>query len=349
MGTFGASLNLQAHMQSPWLLIPFTILFILLALAMFGVYELQLPAALRDKLLQSDQKTGNKYQGTLTGAALAGIFSTLLVSPCVSAPLAGALIFISSTGEIASGGLSLFALGLGMGTPLFIIGAGGAQLLPKAGVWMEGIKRAFGLMLLGVAIWMMERLIPAHITLLLWGALAIGAGVCLGALEFIEKRGWAVFRQIIGLLLLIYGGTLFIDGLNPQKNTYEAQAQALKPFTKVTTSAQLDQALAQAAAAGQPAFVDVYADWCISCKLFESNVIPQANIQRELADFATITLDLTDNSVDQQQLLKKYNLFGPPAYLFYDAAGKNLPKLQKQGEISAATFLELLQKARLSR
>ncbi len=348
MGTFGASLNLQAHMQSPWLLIPFTILFVLLALAMFGVYELQLPAVIRDKLLQSDQKTGAKYQGTPTGAALAGLFSTLLVSPCVSAPLAGALIFISSTGDIAVGGLSLFALGLGMGTPLFLVGIGGAQFLPKAGVWMEGIKRAFGLMLLGVAIWMMDRLIPAHITLLLWGALAIGTGVCLGALEFVEKRGWAVFRQIIGLLLLIFGTSLFLNGLNPEKTTPVAQTQSLKPFTKVTTSSQLNAALAQAAAAGQPAFVDVYADWCISCKVFEKNVLAQPNIQRALAEFATIKLDLTDNSADQQQILKKYNLFGPPAYLFYNKTGENLPKLQKQGEISRATFLDLLQKARLS-
>ena len=255
---------------------------------MFGLYELQLPEKLRDRLINIDQKTGAKRQGTLTGAALAGVFSTLLVSPCVSAPLAGALVFISSTGNIAIGGLSLFALGLGMGTPLFIVGAGGAKFLPKAGTWMEGIKQAFGLLMLGVAIWMLERVIPAPITMLLWGALAIGTAICLGALNFTQTQGWAIFRQTIGALLLIYGTTLLYwrpqrahrssgNPLATHKSDYQKADGAISPgcdpetFIVVKSSQELDSALAQAAMAGQPAFVDVYADWCISCKTFERN------------------------------------------------------------------------------
>ena len=370
MGIFGASLNLQARLQSPWLLIPFAILFVLLALAMFGLYELQLPEKLRDRLTRIDQKTGTKYQGTLTGAALAGVFSSLLVSPCVSAPLLGALVFISSTGNVAIGGLSLCALGLGMGTPLFIVGAGGINLLPKAGQWMEGTKRAFGLLMLGVAIWLLERLIPGHITMLLWSTLAIGAAICLGGLDFNQKQGWAIFRQVLGVLLLIYGVALFVGGIQGHSNplqpltpAYQAapsrqpdmftqgestQPATIKPMTVVKTSAELEAALAQAAAVDQPAFLDIYADWCISCKGFERNILPDPDIQQHLSSFAAIKLDITANSDDHREIMKKLNIFGPPAYIFYSPSGERLKNLQKHGEISKEVLISSLKKAALA-
>lgn len=370
MGIFGASLNLQARLQSPWLLIPFAILFVLLALAMFGLYELQLPEKLRDRLTRIDQKTGTKYQGTLTGAALAGVFSSLLVSPCVSAPLVGALVFISSTGNVVIGGLSLFALGLGMGTPLFIVGAGGINLLPKAGQWMEGTKRAFGLLMLGIAIWLLERLIPGHITMLLWSTLAIGAAICLGGLDFNQKQGWAIFRQVLGVLLLIYGVTLFVGGIQGHSNplqpltpAYQAatsrqpdmfthgestQPATIKPMTVVKTSAELEAALAQAAAVDQPAFLDIYADWCISCKGFERNILPDPDIQQHLSPFAAIKLDITANSDDHREIMKKLNVFGPPAYIFYSPSGELLKNLQKKGEISKEVLISSLKKAALA-
>lgn len=370
MGIFGASLNLQARLQSPWLLIPFAIVFVLLALAMFGLYELQLPEKLRDRLTRIDQKTGTKYQGTLTGAALAGVFSSLLVSPCVSAPLVGALVFISSTGNVAIGGLSLFALGLGMGTPLFIVGAGGINLLPKAGQWMEGTKRAFGLLMLGVAIWLLERLIPGHITMLLWSTLAIGAAICLGGLDFNQKQGWAIFRQVLGVLLLIYGVTLFVGSIQGHSNPLQPLTPAyqaapshqpdmftqgestppatIKPMTVVKTSAELEAALAQAAAVDQPAFLDIYADWCISCKGFERNILPDPDIQQHLSPFAAIKLDITANSDDHRQIMKKLNIFGPPAYVFYSPSGELLKNLQKQGEISKEVLISSLKKAALA-
>ena len=266
MGYFGASLNLQARLQSPWLLIPFAILFVLLALSMFGLYELQLPEKLRDKLSKADQKSGENRKGTFTGATLAGVFSTLIVSPCVSAPLAGALVYISSTGDMTIGGLSLFTLGLGMGLPLFLVGAGGASLLPKAGAWMDGVKAVFGVLMLGVAVWMLERIIPESVTLLLWGALAIGSAVYLGALDFNKSQGWQALRQVFGVLLLLYGATLFVGGIQGNTNPLQPLGQPALPlsgggapasqkrFTIVTSSQELDDSLTQAAMAGKPVF-----------------------------------------------------------------------------------------------
>lgn len=356
MGYFGASLNLQARLQSPWLLIPFATLFVVLALSMFGLFELQLPEKLRSLLTQADQKSQDKRRGTWVGASLAGVFSTLLVSPCVSAPLAGALIYISSTGDIAAGGLSLFALGLGMGTPLFLVGAGGASLLPKAGAWMNGIKAVFGVLMLGVAIWMIERLIPGHITLLLWGALLVGCAVYLGALDFNQRRGWNAFRQVVGILSLIYGATLLIGGIQGNTNPLQPLGSASErhtsieehPVITVTTSQGMNRVLGQASAANSPVIVDFYADWCISCKIFEREVLPQPEVQAALAGYTFLRIDLTENSADQRGILRKYNLFGPPAFLFFNKEGKELDFLQKQGEIDSKTFTTLLKTAKTS-
>ncbi|MCL6270571.1 protein-disulfide reductase DsbD [Sansalvadorimonas sp. 2012CJ34-2] len=356
MGYFGASLNLQARLQSPWLLVPFAILFVALALSMFGLYELQLPAKLRDKLSQADQKATGERQGTWLGAALMGVFSTLLVSPCVSAPLAGALVFISSTEDVVIGGLALFSLGIGMGTPLFLIGLGGAALLPKAGMWMDGIKAIFGVLMLGVAIWLVERVIPGNITLLLWGALAVGCAVYMGALHFAKPQRWQAFRQALGILLLIYGISLFVGGIQGQTDPLRplsfrsGQDQSIykssaNEFVTITTSAELTEKLAQARQLGQPVVVDFYADWCISCKIFDREVLPDPQVVEALRNFTTLRLDLTENSADQRAILSKFNLFGPPAFLFYSKSGQELKSLRKQGEIDEKTFISLLKNA----
>ena len=356
MGYFGASLNLQARLQSPWLLIPFAILFVALALSMFGLYELQLPEKLRSLLTQADQKSQENRKGTWIGASLAGVFSTLLVSPCVSAPLAGALVYISSTGDMTIGGLSLFALGLGMGTPLFIVGAGGASILPKAGMWMNGIKAVFGVLMLGVAIWMIERLIPEPVTLLLWGSLLVGCAVYLGALDFNKHTGWQAFRQVIGILSLIYGATLFVGGIRGNTNPLQPLGSApqshaaLKehPVITVTTTEAMNRVLAQASAANSPVIVDFYADWCISCKIFERDVMPEPEVQAALAGYTFLRIDLTENSADQRGILQQYQLFGPPAFVFFNKAGQELDFLRKQGEIDAKTFTSLLNRAKIS-
>ncbi|WP_066017404.1 protein-disulfide reductase DsbD [Endozoicomonas atrinae] len=349
MGLFGASLNLQAKLQSPWLLIPMAILFVLLALSMFGFYELQLPTRVRDKLSGNQQ-----HSGSLSGAAVMGVLSALVVSPCVSAPLAGALVYISSTGDALFGGLTLFALGLGMGIPLFVMALGGRHWLPRSGAWMNGVRSFFGVLLLGVAIWMLERVISPSATLFLWGALLIGSGVFLGALHTNLNEARQKLRQTVGILCLMYGTCLIIgaamgnsDPLKPlmSKNSTSAESVTEQTvnsgFKTVTTLNELNNLLADAALNNQPALIDLYADWCISCKIIERTVFPDPLVTDQLAAISLIKLDITDNTSEHQQFLNQHQLFGPPAMLFFDASGNELPVLKSQGEITA---LQLHQK-----
>ena len=348
MGLFGATLNLQARLQSPWLLIPMAILFTLLALSMFGLYELQVPGAIRDRLSNKPQKSGS-----LSGAAIMGLLSALVVSPCVSAPLAGALIYISSTGNALFGGLTLFALGLGMSLPLFALAVGGRHWLPKSGAWMNSIRSLFGVLLLGVAIWLLERIIPAPATLFLWGTLLLGCSVFLNAPNGSREGFDQKLKQVIGLLCLIYGTCLIIGGTmgheDPLKPLSGNPAPINSPvkksdsgFITVTELSELHNQLSQAVQRNQPALVDIYADWCISCKVMERTVFPDPLVTEQLAAVALIKLDITDNTQEHQQFLDQHQLFGPPALLFFDAQGKELPTLRSQGEIIASSLHEKL-------
>ncbi len=359
MGYFGASLNLQAKLQSPWILVPFALLFAGLALSMFGLFELQLPEKLRDKLLKADQSTGEKRGGTYLGAVLMGIFATLLVSPCVSAPLAGALIYISSTSDITLGGTALFSLGLGMGTPLLLLGIGGSTLLPKSGAWMNGVKAVFGALMLGVAVWLLERVIPAPVTLLLWGSLLIGSAVYLGALDFNQRKGWNALQQVIGILLLIYGTALFIGGIKGHTDPLRPLASETialsagttssstthSSFQTISTLSELESAKAQAILDNRPLLLDFYADWCISCKVIEREVLANPEITKRLQDFRTIRMDITRNTPEQTQLLNQYQLFGPPAFLFFDRDGQEITPLRLQGEVTVEEMAALLDQA----
>ncbi|WP_194842489.1 protein-disulfide reductase DsbD [Endozoicomonas sp. OPT23] len=339
MGLFGASLNLQAKLQSPWVLIPFAGLFVLLALSMFGLYELQLPEKFRDNLGSQQQKSG------FGGALLMGALSALVVSPCVSAPLAGALVYISTTGDAFLGGLSLLVLGLGMGLPLLLIGLGGRQFLPKAGLWMDKVKQFFGLLLLGIAIWLLERVIPGQISLLLWGTLAIAMSLMLGALDSSRSSDRAIIRQTLGILLLIYGGTLVIgsikgnsDPLQPllsKETTIRSEQSQNALFETVSNLKDLNALLAQAAAKQLPAMIDVYADWCVSCKVMEKQVFPATEVQTQLRGWKLIKFDITGNTKEQQQWLSQYNLFGPPSLVFFNKQGNEITPLRTLGEITA--------------
>ena len=340
MGLFGASLNLQAKLQSPWVLGPFSALFVLLALSLFGLYELQLPEKLRNRLGQSSQS-----QGTLSGALIMGVLSALVVSPCVSAPLAGALIYIGTTGDAFQGGISLFALGLGMGVPLILIGIGGRRYLPKAGAWMESVKAFFGFLLLAVAIWMLERIIPGPVTLLLWGALSVGAGIKLEGMSFQPKQGFAIVAQTAGIILLVYGGCLIVGAAKGNSNPLQPLATKTSAsgthsviglqFTTVDSLSELDSLLEQAKERKQPAMVDVYADWCISCKVMERTVFPDPDASPLLQSVALIKLDITNHSPEHQAWLNRNQLFGPPALLFFDASGKEQTQIRAVGEVNA--------------
>ena len=353
MGLFGAGLNLQAHLQSAPVLVTFAVLFTLFALAMFGAFDLRVSPRLAAKI---DGWQARAQQSGPAGLALAGALSVLVVSPCVTAPLAGALVFISSTGNAAMGGAVLFALGLGMGVPLLLVGTFGATLLPRSGAWMNGVKIAFGLLLLGVAIWMVERLVPPSMALLLWAALAIGSALMLGALNMNQPQGWPKARQTLGLMLLAWGIALVIGaaqgGSNPLRpltasssSTDSGTPQATLAFQQVDELSALETALSEAASAQQPAFVNFTADWCISCKLMERDVFPDSNVIAALNDFRLIEVDVTKTDAQSRELLNRFNLFGPPSLLFF-SQGEEVRDARIQGEITATQLVQHLEALR---
>ncbi|MDH4611768.1 protein-disulfide reductase DsbD [Pseudomonas sp. BN102] len=356
MGVFGAELNLQARLQSPWVLVPFAGFFTFFALAMFGLYELRLPRFISGPL---DTLAGSTKGGSIWNAALLGVLSSLLVSPCVSAPLAGALLYISASGDALGGGLKLFALGLGMGAPLVLFATGGGALLPRAGQWMVAVRNAFGVLLLAVAVWMLERVLPGPLALGLWGLLAGGAALFLGALEFTPKAPRERLAQLAGLVLLVYAVAAWTgalkgesDPLRPLGRVHLAGAPATVPaddqWQTIKTPAQLDAALSDAKASDQPLLLDWYADWCISCKVIEREVLTATEVTSQLGGYRLIRFDMTESNAEQRALLDRYKLFGPPAILFFDGKGDELADLRVVGEVDAKAFAARLQQVNAS-
>ncbi|ANJ54098.1 protein-disulfide reductase DsbD [Pseudomonas silesiensis] len=353
MGMFGAQLNLQARLQSAWVLVPFATFFALFALAMFGVFELKLPHAISSRL---DRIAGRTEGGSLWGAAVLGVVSSLLVSPCVSAPLAGALLYISASGDALGGGLKLFMLGLGMGAPLVLVATGGAAWLPKSGPWLIHVKNAIGVLLLGLAIGLLSRVVPGQITLLLIGLLAGGVGLFMGALEFVYKPPRKRLGQLLGMFLLFYALACWYgafsgqtDPLNPigqpRLVTNTEQTQGSSAWQTISTPAELDRVLAQAKASGIPLLLDWYADWCISCKVIEHQVLNDATVMERLKGYRLIRFDITESNAEQRALLDRYKLFGPPALMFFRKDGTEQADVRVIGEISAADFAERVKKA----
>ncbi|PVZ43341.1 protein-disulfide reductase DsbD [Pseudomonas sp. CC120222-01a] len=354
MGLFGAGLNLQARLQSAWVLVPFALFFVVFALAMFGLFELKLPQALNNRLNNIANHTRG---GSLLGAAVLGVLSSLLVSPCVSAPLAGALLYISASGDAVGGALKLFALGLGMGAPLLLIATGGATWLPKSGPWLNTVKNAIGVLLLGLAIGLLSRILPGPATLLLVGFLAAGVALFLGALEFVVKSPRQRLAQLFGLALLVYALACWYGALSgqgdplrplppPAAATISGAVAKADAWQTVTTPAALDAALAEAKAAGQPVLLDWYADWCISCKVIEHEVLNAPQVQGQLNAFKLLRFDITESSAEQRTLLDRYQLFGPPALLFFAANGSEMTSDRVIGEINAGEFAQILTRVR---
>ncbi|MFG0629912.1 protein-disulfide reductase DsbD [Pseudomonas sp. xss_2] len=355
MGVFGASLNLQARLQSAWVLVPFALFFVIFALAMFGLFELKLPQALSNRL---DSVANRTKGGSLLGAAVLGVLSSLLVSPCVSAPLAGALLYISASGDALGGALKLFALGLGMGAPLLLVATGGAAWLPKSGAWLNTVKNAIGVLLLGLAIGLLSRVLPGPVTLLLIGLLAAGVALFLGALEFVTKTPRERLAQLLGLALLVYALACWYGALSGQGDPLRPLPHAAvatsagtsvsktDAWQTITTPAALDAALAQAKAAGQPVLLDWYADWCISCKVIEHEVLSAPQVQAQLGTFKLLRFDITESNAEQRGLLDRYQLFGPPALLFFAANGSEMTSDRVIGEINAGEFADILTRVR---
>lgn len=350
IGLFGAAMNIQARLQSPWVLGTFAVFFILFALAMFGLYDLRLPAFLREPL----ERLGNRTRGgSIPGAAVMGALSTLVVSPCISAPLAGALVYISTTGDAGGGALRLFALALGMGAPLLLVAIFGNTLLPRSGPWLNTIKQLFGFGLLAVAIWLLERLLPGPVSLALWSALAAGIAAQLGLFEPANQSSASKLARTGALLAAIYAAAALVgalaggaDPLRPLAPLAEGSQTGSNSsegsFTVVTNDAQIETQLTRAVELNRPAIVELYADWCISCKVIEREVLGNEEVREQLAQFVRIKLDLTANTQDQRDWMTAKGLFGPPAFLFYDRDGAELSDLRIQGEIDRDSFLERL-------
>jgi len=349
MGLFGAQLNLQARLQSAWVLVPFALFFAVFALAMFGVFELKLPRAISNRL---DRVANNTQGGSLWGAAVLGVVSSLLVSPCVSAPLAGALLYISASGDALGGSLKLLVLGLGMGTPLVLVATGGAAWLPKSGPWLVTVKNTIGVLLLGLAVGLLSRVLPGPATLLLIGFLAAGVSLFLGTLEFAFKSPRQRLAQLLGLFLLVYALFCWYGALSGQGDPLKPLASpapvtlgeragtTTRQWQTVNTPAQLDAALAEAKAAGQPVLLDWYADWCISCKVIEHEVLNNPRVLDLLSGYRLVRFDITASNPEQRALLDRYQLFGPPALMFFGKNGSEISDQRVIGEINAADFAE---------
>ncbi|CAG8868187.1 protein-disulfide reductase DsbD [Pseudomonas fluorescens] len=353
MGLFGAQLNLQARLQSAWVLVPFAMFFAVFALAMFGVFELKLPHAISSRL---DHIAGRTKGGSLWGAAVLGVVSSLLVSPCVSAPLAGALLYISASGDALGGGLKLFMLGLGMGAPLLLVATGGAAWLPKSGPWLVYVKNAIGVLLLGLAIGLLGRVLPGQVTLLLIGLLAGGVGLFMGALEFVYKPPRKRLGQLLGMFLLFYALACWYGAFSGQTDPFNpigqprivdsnGQAQNASTWQTLSTPAELDRALADARSSGTPLLLDWYADWCIGCKVIEREVLDDPIVIERLKGYRLIRFDITASNAEQRALLDRYQLFGPPALMFFGKDGVERADVRVIGEINAKDFAERVTRA----
>jgi len=349
--------NVQAFLQNPWVLSGIAILFVVLSLSMFGFYELQMPTRVQAKLTQWSNNRGG---GEIGGVAAMGFISTLIVGPCVTAPLAGALIYIAKTGDAVIGGAALFALGLGMGAPLLLIGTSAGKLLPRAGAWMNATKHVFGILMLAMAIYMISRFLPTTITMALYGTLALMSGVYLGATDTLtrDSHGWQRFGKGAGVVVSLYGLALLIGALSgggsyttPLRGVITASSGQNElatdhglAFAPVKGLDGLQQVITQASKEGRPVMLDFYADWCISCKEMEAFTFTDPKVQALLEDAVVIQADVTANDASDQALLKHFELFGPPGIIFYDESGNELRPARVVGFMSADKFADHIER-----
>jgi thiol:disulfide interchange protein DsbD len=348
--------QVQALFQKPWLITLFAGLFAVLALGMFGLFELQMPTAIQTRLANMANR---QKGGTFLGTGIIGALTALIVTTCVAPPLIGALTFISQTGDVARGSGALFALSIGMGSPLLLVGASAGQLLPKVGPWMNTVKAGFGVMMLGMAIWMMERVLPGTVTLVLWALLVFLTGVFLGALEPLPANPSTTRRLAkgIGVLACLYGALMLIGatlgGEDPLKPIPQASltrsvagggtmaaAEPKLAFRSIDTVAALETALAGAKAARQPVMLDFTAEWCISCKEMEEYTFSDQGVIGALQPFMLLRADVTDNDKDDQALLQLFRSFGPPTIAFFDSAGTERENFKLVGFVPPEEFRE---------
>lgn len=348
-GKLGA--NLQSAFQTPWLLSLFAVLFILLAFSLFGFFEIKLPHRVTQKL---HTLHGQQEGGTWIGVIAMGILSALVVSPCITPPLVGALAYISQTGDASLGGYSLFVMGLGMGVPLIIAATLEGYLLPKAGPWMNTVKDVFGVLLLALAITMLERFMKSSLTLAMWALLFIISGIMMGALNRVRREGWPKFWKGLGIALLAYGLIMLVgvglgnnDPFNPLKlahtaaitQTAETNSSHIIPIHNIS---ELDEQLSIAQQQNQYTMIEFTAQWCVSCQKMKQTTFKNPEVLAKLANYRWLQVDVSDNTAEDKALMKKLNVFAPPSFVFFNPQGQEVTNARVVGEKDAAEFLAVL-------
>lgn len=339
---------LSASMQNAWVLGAFALIFVVLSLSMFGFYELQLPSFMQSRI--SEEAT-HLRSGSLAAVTLMGALSALIVGPCVAAPLAGALLYIGQTGDAVLGGAALFSMGIGMGAPLLAVGLSAGTLLPKSGAWMEAIKKAFGVVLLATALWIVSPLLPVSVQMAGWAALLIVPAIFMHAIDPLPPHAHAAMRfwKGVGLLMLLTGAAMLAGALSGATDPLRplaalgsgnaaAETRAL-PFERVRSLKELDERIK---AAGKPVMLDFYADWCVSCKEMERYTFSDPRVQQRLSGWLLLQADVTANSDDDKALLARFGLFGPPGILFFNRNGAEIQDVRVVGYQRAEEFLRTL-------
>lgn len=341
---------ISSALQTPWVLGSFAAVFVVLSLSMFGFYELQLPSSWQSKLSET---SNHLHGGHLSGVFAMGALSAVIMGPCVAAPLAGALLYIGQTHDAVLGGVALFALALGMGAPLLLIGTSAGVLLPKAGAWMDGVKRFFGVLLLALAIWIIQPLLPVSVQMLLWSVLLILSATYLHTLDALPHNagGWQKLLKGIGLLTLLVGIAFLIGALSGARDMLKpldsvcavcrADTQEHVTFTRIKNLTELEQRLATAG--GKTVMLDFYADWCVSCKEMERFTFSDPAVRAKLNAAIVLQADVTANNADDKALLKRFGLYGPPGILFFDAKGQEMSDFRVVGYQNSEQFLSTLQ------
>ena len=353
-----AGMQLQATFNQPWILILFAGVFVLLALGMFGAYDLQMPSAVQSKLAGI---SGKQKSGTMIGAFIMGALSALVVTACVAPALIAALTVMAQSGDMVRGGAALFAMSMGMGAPLLLVGAAQGKLLPKAGPWMVAIKGAFGFMMLGLAIWMLSRILPGTVTLALWAVLTFMAGVFMGGLTTFGPeasptqkmgKGFGVLAMIWGAFMVLGAVTGGSNPLQPLANvsfggpggTTMASHDEL-PFQRIKTVADLDREIAAASAEGKSVMLDFYADWCVSCMEMEAYTFPDDAVRASLSNTVWLQADVTANDAEDKVLLDRFGVFGPPTIIFFGTDGQQRHGYEVVGYMKAEAFANHVQQA----
>jgi thiol:disulfide interchange protein DsbD len=335
--------TLQTMMQRPSVIIGFSLIFVFMALSMFGYFELRLPASVHAKLTGVDHSNPKR---SYLSVGLMGMLSTLVVSPCVTAPLIGVLSYIGQNGQVLMGGVILFVMALGMGIPLLIVGSGYGSLLPKTGPWMLKIKQFFGFVMLGIALWMVSRILDTVLVKVLWAVLLIGGSVCLGSLKTPKNKIGLLF-QCAGVVVIISGGIILYNlaVVNSQQTTRSIATEA--PFLEVSTLKEVQQQLEQAKRENKVVFVDFSANWCSDCQNMDSKVFNQPQITKAMSGLINIKVDISDNTAEVELIKKTFAIYGTPTLIFFDSMGNKINDMDAVGFVPQNKMLELLNKAQL--